>query len=50
MKKKYKSQITMVLYVLIIAFVATCTTRKVLPNDIFFTIPCGQNIYHNVED
>ena len=47
MKKKYNSQITMVLYVLIIAFVAICATRKVLPNDIFFTIPCGQNILDN---
>ena len=47
MKKKSNSQIHMVIYVLIIAFVAICTTSKVFPNDIFFTIPCGQNILDN---
>ncbi len=47
MKKKSNSQITMVIYLLIIVFVAICTTRKYFPNDIFFTIPCGQNILDN---
>ena len=47
MEKKRNRQSISILYYFFVALIAICTTRKLLPNDIFFTIPCGQNILDN---